>query len=80
MDADQVYQLVQSRYAAIANQDLSNTAFYATQVSSAIGYTDDELARVPQSANIGLGCGAPVAAANLKPVCQLRSLLFYPTP
>jgi arsenite methyltransferase len=31
-----------------------------------IGYGDDELASVPEGANLGLGCGNPVAMASLK--------------
>lgn len=35
-------------------------------VSRRIGYTDDELEAVPEGANLGLGCGNPVAIASLK--------------
>src|SRR4051794_7682190 len=31
-----------------------------------LGYTDAELANVPEGANLGLGCGNPVAIASLK--------------
>jgi len=34
-------------------------------VSKAIGYTDDELTSVPDGANLGLGCGNPIALASL---------------
>lgn len=33
----------------------------------AIGYTDAELASLPEDANLGLGCGNPTAIASLKP-------------
>ena len=36
-------------------------------VSSSLGYTPEELAQVPAEANLGLGCGNPLRAANLKP-------------
>ena len=36
-------------------------------MSSSLGYTPEELARVPAEANLGLGCGNPLRAANLKP-------------
>lgn len=36
-------------------------------VSAAMGYTDEELAAVPEGANLGLGCGNPQAIAALKP-------------
>jgi ubiquinone/menaquinone biosynthesis C-methylase UbiE len=32
-----------------------------------LGYTDADLAAVPKGANLGLGCGNPVAIASLKP-------------
>ena len=35
-------------------------------VSKAIGYTDEELAAVPEGANLGLGCGNPTALASLE--------------
>lgn len=36
-------------------------------VSYSVGYTPEELASVPQEANLGLGCGNPLRAANLQP-------------
>lgn len=38
----------------------------ATNVSKRVGYADDDLASVPEGANLGLGCGNPVALASLK--------------
>jgi len=35
-------------------------------ISKKIGYTDTELKTVPEGANLGLGCGNPVALASLK--------------
>lgn len=35
-------------------------------MSQAIGYTDVELATVPEGANLGLGCGNPTALASLE--------------
>ena len=37
----------------------------AIDTARAIGYTDDELAQVPEGANLGLGSGNPVALASL---------------
>jgi arsenite methyltransferase len=36
-------------------------------ISTKIGYTEDELAGVPAEANLGLGCGNPTAIASLSP-------------
>ncbi len=37
------------------------------KLSLALGYTEEELAAVPEGANLGLGCGNPQAIAALKP-------------
>ena len=39
----------------------------AGDVSRVIGYSDEEMAAVPDGANLGLGCGNPLALAVLKP-------------
>lgn len=38
----------------------------ADQVSKSLGYSQDEIAAVPQGANLGLGCGNPLALASLE--------------
>lgn len=38
----------------------------AREISRGIGYTDQDMAAVPEGANLGLGCGNPVALASLK--------------
>ncbi len=38
----------------------------AKEMSSRIGYSQDELGSVPKGANMGLGCGNPQAIADLK--------------
>ena len=37
----------------------------AQTISKSIGYSDEEIVSVPESANLGLGCGNPVALASL---------------
>ena len=37
------------------------------QMSAAMGYSKEDLDSVPEGANLGLGCGNPVALASLKP-------------
>jgi arsenite methyltransferase len=41
--------------------------FTLDQISSAIGYTKADTNDIPEGANMGLGCGNPVAIASLKP-------------
>ena len=38
----------------------------AQDISRNIGYTEEELKAVPEGANLGLGCGNPIALASLK--------------
>jgi arsenite methyltransferase len=38
----------------------------AEDISKTIGYTDTDVNSVPEGANLGLGCGNPVAVASLK--------------
>jgi arsenite methyltransferase len=39
----------------------------ATAVSQGLGYSPEQLGAVPEGANLGLGCGNPLAIAALKP-------------
>ena len=41
--------------------------FTPEQMSKAMGYSRDDLESTPEGANLGLGCGNPVALASLKP-------------
>ena len=38
----------------------------AQNISRSIGYSEEEMGAVPQGANLGLGCGNPVALASLR--------------
>ena len=38
----------------------------AKTISEKIGYTEEEMQNVPEGANLGLGCGNPIALASLK--------------
>ncbi len=44
----------------------TNSAVSAREASKSIGYTDEEMNSVPEGANLGLGCGNPLALASLK--------------
>ena len=75
MEAPDVKKIVKDRYSKIANQGLSccgpistccGSASIAQAISRGIGYSNDELESVPEGANLGLGCGNPVALASLK--------------
>ncbi len=70
-----VKKAVREGYAEIAKQGGSccgcgpsccGSVSPAVQVSKQIGYSDEDLKAVPEGANLGLGCGNPVALASLK--------------
>jgi len=75
---DEIRQHVRNRYKQIALQDVSSTGCCSpntssssccgtvNEVSSKLGYSDEELSAVPEGSNLGLGCGNPQAIASLK--------------
>lgn len=61
-----VVEAVRERYGAIARGEVSGCGCSAPgTVAQAIGYTDADLA-MAQQANLGLGCGNPLALAEIK--------------
>jgi len=75
MDKGEIRKVVRKGYAKIAKQNSScctpgksccGSTDLAQDISRNIGYTEAELKAVPEGANLGLGCGNPVALASLK--------------
>ncbi len=75
MKDEKVKKAVREGYAKIAKKEASCCSPVKSccggnnpseSISKAIGYTDEELKDVPEGANLGLGCGNPVALASLK--------------
>src|SRR6188768_4486971 len=67
---DEVRTQVRSAYAKVAKgQDGCSVGCCGTQGSGSLtfGYTEDDLASVPDGADLGLGCGNPQAIAGLAP-------------
>lgn len=70
---DAVRQAVQTRYGTIAETRgatscCSESALLSlTAKAHTVGYTADETSAVPEGANLGLGCGNPLAIAALRP-------------
>ncbi len=67
---DDVRTQVRSAYAKVARgRDGCGVGCCGTQGagSLALGYTEDEIASVPEGADLGLGCGNPQAIAALRP-------------
>jgi len=44
-----------------------STDISANNISAVMGYSKEDIGSVPEGANMGLGCGNPVALASLKP-------------
>jgi len=75
MEDGKIKKVVREGYAKIAKQSSSccapvNSCCGSTDlvqdISKSIGYTEEELKAVPEGANLGLGCGNPVALASLR--------------
>ncbi len=62
---ERLKRLVRERYGRLARGAGSCCA--PTCDSRSLGYTDEELSSVPEGADLGLGCGSPLALAALKP-------------
>jgi arsenite methyltransferase len=68
---EQVREMVRQRYAEIARDGSVNPTAGCSgpqpaQIAERIGYSGEETTTVPEGANLGLGCGAPLAAAALR--------------
>ncbi len=64
-----IKKIVKESYAKIAKKECDSSCCNASiqkSITKKIGYSDEEIALVPQDANLGLGCGNPVALASLK--------------
>ena len=75
MDEKNIKEIVKQGYGKIARQGSSccvpansccGTTDQAQDISKKIGYSEEELETVPEGANLGLGCGNPVALASLR--------------
>ena len=66
---DTIRQQVRDGYIRIAQENRCCCANDASpdELAKAIGYMEDDLAVLPESANMGLSCGNPTAVAQLKP-------------
>lgn len=76
MKQEEIKKVVRDKYSKIASHQSSccqPAAFCccggdeASNISKFIGYSNDDLAAVPEGANLGLGCGNPIALASLLP-------------
>jgi arsenite methyltransferase len=75
MKVEEIKEIVKSRYGRVALKGLSccgpqksccGGSISAEDISKKVGYDEKDLSAVPEGANLGLGCGNPVALASLK--------------
>lgn len=75
MKKEEIKEAVKRNYSEVARQGSSccapaspccGGAVPVQDISRKIGYSDEELQAVPEGANLGLGCGNPVALASIK--------------
>ena len=72
--ADEIKKIVREGYAKAVTQKTSccstnsccGGTSQAKTISKTVGYSDAEMNAVPEGANLGFGCGNPVALASLK--------------
>lgn len=73
MKQEEIKKVVRERYASVAREGSSCCSpatscctSIAEDISRRIGYGDEDITSVPEGANLGLGCGNPLALASLK--------------
>jgi arsenite methyltransferase len=75
MKDEEIHKVVRGRYAGKVKEQPScaetpscccGGSTLAENISKQIGYSEEDLSAVPEGANLGLGCGNPVALASLK--------------
>src|SRR4030043_433204 len=68
MEEEKIKKIVRKGYAKAAKRAGSCCCGGTDpdEISKSIGYSENELSSVPEGANLGFGCGNPVAIASLK--------------
>jgi SAM-dependent methyltransferase len=69
MNTTEVKELVRDWYGSVAagNAGCCGSAASPTEASCGMGYSEAELASLPEGADLGLGCGNPQALAAMRP-------------
>jgi len=65
MKSKNIKKKVRESYGEIAKKGISCCS--PTNEPCSCGYSEQEIASVPEGSNLGLGCGNPIALASLKP-------------
>ncbi len=64
---DKIRELVREGYTRVAERNATEQSEQAAKTSRKIGYDEEQLAAVPEDANLGVGCGNPTAIDTLRP-------------
>lgn len=64
---DDIKSAVRAGYGGVARQGLGSHQQGMRVIANAFGYSAEELASIPDEANMGLSCGNPIALATLRP-------------
>jgi arsenite methyltransferase len=67
METNEIKDMVRNRYGTIAAGEAACCGAAPRDASRAMGYSEAELASLPEGADLGLGCGNPQALAGLRP-------------
>jgi SAM-dependent methyltransferase len=62
---EELSEAVRRRYGTVATSEMPLAT--AERMARTVGYAEHELEAAPEGANLGLGCGNPVALASLRP-------------
>jgi len=75
MEEEEIKSAVRDAYSKVAKREISiplnplkcccTKGDLSHDISRAVGYNEEEIASVPEGANLGLGCGNPTALASL---------------
>ena len=70
-DTEAIHRIVRERYGQIAREgtpvpESTCCGSCPAEVAPRLGYTDTDIAAVPEGANLGVGCGAPLGHAALR--------------
>jgi hypothetical protein len=62
------YDKVKTHYSSLAREKEGENAEHIKNVALSFGYDAEDLAAIPEGANLGVSCGNPLAVAGLKAV------------
>ena len=81
MSGRDVHEVVTERYGEIARSgapipEAGESGPRPTDIAERLGYESDEIAAVPEGANLGLGCGAPIGRRTASRKASMRSSMW----